>query len=90
MASGGLGLLPSTAPAGYDVNTRPFAIAGELVCGSPRNHAHLPLPVFASTANTVHDSVLNTHVPSAHALDDGPSSLSAKPQLDCPVCASSA
>src|SRR4051812_36817413 len=39
-AVGGRVLPLAAAPAGYDVNTRPLAIVGELVCGSPRNHAH--------------------------------------------------
>ena len=43
LAVGGRVLPRVAAPAGYDVNTRPPAIVGELVCGSPRNHAHLLL-----------------------------------------------
>src|SRR5213075_718911 len=78
----------AVAPAGYDVNTRPFATAGALVCGSPRNHAHFTAPVCASTANVVHDSVLNTQTPCSHALADGPSSLSANANPPAPVFAS--
>src|SRR5262245_1870978 len=72
VAPGGRGLSPSTPPAGYEVNTRPPPMVGALVSGSPSHHDHSCSPLCASTANTVHDSVLNTQTRSAHAAVDGP------------------
>jgi hypothetical protein len=65
--------------AGYDANSRPFAIAGAEVSGSPSHHAHFVSPVFASSANVVHYSVLNAHTLPSHTGADGPSSDSARP-----------
>src|SRR5687768_7027829 len=83
-------LPPSTWVTGYDVNTIPPATVGALVSGSPSHHDQRCSPVRASTVNTVHDSVLKTHTPSAHALVDGPSSSRLMPHVGRPVAASNA
>jgi len=49
-------------------------MVGALVSGSPSQYAQPSLPVLASTAKIVHDSVLMTHWPSSQAELDGPSS----------------
>src|SRR5262245_13661084 len=77
LAEGGC---PSTPLAGYDANTRPFAMAGELVSGSPSQCDQSSSPLFASTAKMVHDSVPNTQISSSHAGLDGPSSSNPRPQ----------
>src|SRR5687768_17711193 len=53
VAPGGLGLPPSASCAGYDVNTRPSAIVGALVRGSPSHHDQSCSPESASTAKIV-------------------------------------
>src|SRR5215468_10203593 len=87
LAPGGSGL-PSVAVVGYDANARPAAIVGALVSGSPSQYDHSCLPVRASIAKIVHDSVLSTHTPSSHAGLDGPSSCRSMPHSGLPVPAS--
>src|ERR1043166_1305041 len=74
--------------AGYDVNTLPLAIVGVLVSGSPRKCDQSCLPVLASRAKMVHDSVLNTTVSSSQTAEVGPSSSSVMPHSSFPVMAS--
>src|SRR5687768_4804755 len=90
LAPAGRGLPPDTPAAGYEVNTTPSAMVGELVSGSPSQYDHRCSPVSASTANTVHDSVLNTQTPSAQTVDDGPSSSRLIAQAGLPLVASNA
>src|SRR5262249_18626721 len=83
--------LPSAVPcAGYEVKTRPPAMVGELVSGSPSHHDHSCLPVAASTEKTVQDSVLNTHTPWSHTGLEGPSSSMSIDHSALPVLASNA
>src|SRR5262249_19003811 len=74
--------------AGYDVNTLPPAIVGVLVSGSPRKYDHRFLPVLASRAKMVHDSVLKTMMSSPHTAEVGPSSSRFIPHSNFPLTAS--
>src|SRR5882724_3255217 len=61
LAPGGAGFSGSALwVCGYDANTRLPAIVGALVSGSPSQYDHSCLPVLASIAKIVHDSVLIT------------------------------
>src|SRR5262245_33625433 len=90
LAPGGAGLPPDVPWDGYDVKTLPPAMVGELVSGSPSHQDQSCLPVAASTANTVHDSVLNTQTCWSHTGLDGPSSSMSMDQTGFPVLASNA
>ncbi len=46
---------------------------------------HFSAPFSASTAKSVHDSVLKTHTPSSHAGVEGPSSPSPIAHAGSPV-----
>src|SRR5215467_13180717 len=88
VAPGGAGLLPAAPRDGYEVKTLSPAMVGELVSGSPSHQDQSCLPVAASTENTVHDSVLNTHTPWSHTGLEGPSSSMSIDQTGFPVLAS--
>src|SRR5207237_4529897 len=79
---------PPRPAAGYEVYTLPLQIVGVLVSGSPRKLDQRCLPVLASSAKMVHDSVLKITISSAHTAEVGPSSSRSTPQMTLPVRAS--